>query len=474
MKSVSRIASAALLLMVTLVSGGCGGSGGGGGGAALQSIMVQTPNSGSIGVNATAQVVAIGTYSDGSTLDITRRADWSSSAPTVVTVTQGSGLATGKSVGSSTITATLDSVTGTAELSVAAGIWMHSGNMSTPRLEHTATLLPDGKVLVVGGFSGPSKTNGQYSAELYDPATGAWTATGMQVIYRADHTATLLQSGKVLVAGGTSGNESDAECELYDPASGTWTATGNLSVARAFHTATLLPDGRVLVAGGGTQVPSGQSTALASAELYDPATGAWSPTGTMLTLRGGHTATLLSDGRVLVAGGDSPLPNSPGVSVELASAEMYDPSTGIWSATGSMTDGRVFHAATGLKDGRVLVAGGLVSPYPGNQFFSSSEIYDPTAGTWAPTGNMTIGRMSFTLTLLTDGTALAAGTYNYNSPPLPSAEVYDPAAGTWAATGSMKDGRYSHTATLLPNGPVLVTGGTTLSAPLASSEIYYP
>ena len=174
--------------------------------------------------------------------------------------------------------------------------WVPTGSFVMARSRHTATLLPNGKVLVAGGNNGPALSG----AELYDPATGTWTATGSMGTARSRHTATLLPNGKVLVAGGF--NELDgflSSAELYDPASGTWTATGNLGTGRGFHTATLLPNGKVLVAGGNN------GAVLSSAELYDPASGTWTATGSLGTARDLHTATLLPKGKVLVAGGSN-------------------------------------------------------------------------------------------------------------------------------------------------------------------------
>jgi hypothetical protein len=228
--------------------------------------------------------------------------------------------------------------------------------MSQKRIYHTATLLFDGKVLAAGGSS----------AELYDPATGAWTATGSMTVPRDQHTATLLRDGKVLVAGGSP--EAQASAELYDPATGTWSATGSLTVGRFEHTATLLPDGRVLVAGGEDFV---QQDALASAELYDPATGSWTATGQMIHGhanngdRGNHAAALLPDGRVLVAPGAVAGYGGPDAGftdylataeLEHRDAELYDPATGSWSVAGTFIyfDSHA-ETATRLPDGRVLV-----------------------------------------------------------------------------------------------------------------------
>jgi hypothetical protein len=205
-------------------------------------------------------------------------------------------------------------------------------------------LLPNGKVLVAGGFT---SFNGILaSAVLYDPATGTWSATGGLAIARAIHTATLLPNGKVLIAGGFTGTATLASAELYDPASGTWSATGSLGAARYQNTTTLLPNGKVLVAGG----YFAGSSALASAELYDPASGLWSATGSLVTARGQFTATLLPNGKVLVAAGYG--------GAYLAGAELYDPASASWTPTGSLSTARESPTATLLANGKVLVVAG--------------------------------------------------------------------------------------------------------------------
>jgi WD40 repeat protein len=241
-----------------------------------------------------------------------------------------------------------------------SGTWTITGNLTTARTSQTATLLPNGKVLVAGGAITGGQTN---SAELYNPTSGTWTATGSLALARYNHTATLLPNGKVLVTGGYDGNNVFANAELYDPAIGVWTATGSLATARYGHTATLLPNGKVLVAGG-----INFSGDLPSAELYDPASGTWKGTGSLATARSGHTATLLPNGKVLVAGGYNR------ASFILASAELYDPATGTWPAKGNLNHGHLGHTATLLSDSSVLVAGS-------SQFDStkSAELYHSTS-----------------------------------------------------------------------------------------------
>jgi WD40 repeat protein len=327
-----------------------------------------------------------------------------------------------------------------------------TGSLATARWFHTATLLPNGKVLVAGGWDA---SDALASAELYDPASGTWTDTGSLATSRGNPTATLLPNGKVLVAGGYNDTFGAlASAELYDPASGTWTATGSLLTARYVHTATLLPNGQVLVAGG-----SGIGGALASAELYDPGSGTWTATGSLAIAREYYTTTLLPDGKVLAAGGF----NNTGF--DLSSAELYDLSTGTWTATGSMATARESYTAMLLPNGKVLVAGG----YNGVDL-ASAELYDPISGTWTATGSLNAPRSVYTAILLPNGEVLAVGGGD-NSGFL-STELYDPASGTWTVSDSLNVARVQHTATLLPNGRLLVAGGVDFINVLASAELY--
>ena len=244
------------------------------------------------------------------------------------------------------------------------GMWTATGDLGTPRWRHTATLLPNDQVLVAGGGGNSSDLA---SAQLYHPAIGRWQRIADMNHSHVDHTATLLPNGLVLVAGGAAcnGAGSTGRCgpsELYDPTTRTWTDTDSLRRARWDHTATLLPNGQVLVAGG-----RNNKRDFASAELYDPATGVWTATRSMTTPRFNHTATLLPSGQVLVAGG---FEFDVGI---LASAELYDPATGMWRATGSMTTARYVDTATLLPNGQVLVAGG-VNFIDG--FLASAELYE--------------------------------------------------------------------------------------------------
>jgi Kelch motif len=335
-------------------------------------------------------------------------------------------------------------------------------SMAVARFSFTATTLLNGDVLVAGGSAFDRR------AELYDPASSSFAPTsGLMTTGRIGQTATRLANGKVLIAGGEDASFSaTASAELYDPSSGTFSATGSMTVPRAFHTATLLPNGKVLIVGGWQfNFPS---SALASAELYDPISGTFSPTGSMSTGRVDQTATLLGNGEVLVVGGFGNL------QLGLASAELYDPSAGTFSPTGSMVEGRGNQTATLLGNGKVLVAGGYTG-FPGAGL-SSAELYDPSTGAFTSTGSMAAQRGDHTATLLSSGKVLIAGGFtNFPcAPALASAELYNPDSGTFTATASMTTPRGRHAAALLPNGDVLVAGGLGdfCSGPLASAEVY--
>ncbi|HEY8845606.1 MAG TPA: kelch repeat-containing protein, partial [Candidatus Limnocylindrales bacterium] len=307
-----------------------------------------------------------------------------------------------------------------------------TGSMATARANHTATLLSDGRVLVIGSVP-PALA----SAELYDPKSGTFSPTGSMTTARSGYTATLLSDGRVLVTGG----KELASAELYDPRSGTFSPTGSMATAREGQAATLLSDGRVLVTGGQGEPPAGDPTGLASAELYDPRSGTFSPTGPMSGGRVIHTATLLADGRILVTGGLQTL--HVGGGFPLASADLYDPKSGTFSPTGSMATARDGYTATLLSDGRVLVAGGTDLPNAesaSGEMLASAELYDPTTGTFSPTGSMATARVGQTATTLADGRVLVTGgvellTKTGPGPFLASADRYDPTTGTFSAIG---------------------------------------
>lgn len=335
----------------------------------------------------------------------------------------------------------------------------------------------------MGGLGGPAEPTPTpatdstlASAELYDPATDTYAPTGSMIHGRAFHTATLLSDGRVLIVGGgksTSGEDSigtDVPApedipppEIYDPATGTFSATsGNTIMPHAMHTATLLQDGRVLIAGGITApetgsaspAPDGESSGVttAAAELFDPATGSFGATGSMTTPRIWATATLLADGRILLVGGlaSANLSASPdlGAAADATpmTAELYDPASGTFSATGAPATGRIWHTANLLADGHVLIAGGAnMDPATSatDPFLRSAELFEPSAGTFSPTGDMEEGLALHTGTTLQDGTVLLAGfgaaalqamVGSGGSSPdlLTSAQLYDPTAATFS------------------------------------------
>jgi WD40 repeat protein len=346
--------------------------------------------------------------------------------------------------------------------------------MTVAREWHTATLLPSGEVLIVGGVN-YSVGVVESSAELYDSGAGTFAATGSMTVARVYHTATLLQNGMVLIAGGGPDSSADgavASAELYDPGTGSFVVTGSMTIPRHYHTATLLQSGKVLIAGGGPCDATDEGTCNASAEIYDPNAGTFSATGFMASVRLFHSATSLPGGEVLVAGGSVPprvLGALPSVgSTQVAMAELYNSGTGSFSPTGSLNAPSDRHTATLLPNGMVLIAGGG----PGS--LSSAELYNPSTGTFTVTGSMTPERSEHTATLLPSGEVLIAGGADDRGNSLASAELYDPETGIFAATVGMSVARQIHTATLLPNGKVLIAGGEDNlgSGTLASAELY--
>jgi len=331
--------------------------------------------------------------------------------------------------------------------------------MNVARVNHTATLLANGEVLVAGGSNGSAANLA--SAELYNPATGKWTFTGSMQIGRWLHRAVRLQDGQVLVAGGidASGNTS-ASAELYTPSTGTWTATGSMTVAREDFTLTFLANGEVLAAGG--------TGGLASAELYNPATGTWTATGSMSQAFEDAGATLLQNGEVLAVGSQG--------------ANLYNPSTGTWtSTTPPPSNPGVDPPIALLPNGQVWVGDGQLSPGKGDELFNLS------AAQWTAFAASPCGCGSYAGALLATGKVLTAGGVIFvPAQPYPteetikSAELWDPSTLAWTSTGSLNVSRVYESMTVLSNGQVLLAGGQTFNKNLghlveiANAELYTP
>ena len=330
------------------------------------------------------------------------------------------------------------------------GAWIATGTMDRPRDGHTAVRLNDGRVLVTGGTEQANDT----SVELYDPISGTWSATGDMLHPQAGFPATLLPDGNVLVGDvdDPAAEEWTTGAEVYDPERGTWSSAGTLFTTQGWMagtTATVLSDGKVLVAGND------------GAQVYDPDSGTWSATGALITPRHHHTATLLPDGKVLVAGGTN---DRDGM---VYSTELYDPDTGSWTAVADTHNGGRCRAgcprgggmATPLQDGTVL----FIRPSSNSDEHDVVEIYDPATGAWTPRDMARPDTHYSTVTLLLDGTVLLAGG---------PAELYDPAGGSRTETGNTLYGRSS--ATLLLDGTVLVAGGLNGTGTTSSAERYIP
>src|SRR5215472_3409789 len=340
--------------------------------------------------------------------------------------------------------------------------WAGTGQMNVARANQTATLLPNGQVLIAGG--------GTAKAELYNPATRTFSLTGRMPVAVTDATATLLRTGKLLVAGGLQGNHQVSSAELYNPGTGTWSPTGSMNRARSGQRAMMLTNGQVLVAGGGCNgsgygCDSGSfEESSRSAELYNPATGTWTLTGKMAAGREFFTATLLRTGKVLVTGGFNNCDDD--FCSDTKTAELYNPATGTWSGTGSMHVAREQHTATLLPNGQVLVAGGLNEGGFGNGArYSSAELYNPATGKWSAAPSMAKVHVGATATPLRNGWVLVAGGDTK------VAEIYEPQRGIWVSPSAMSVARTDPAAALLPDGHVLVTGGNGPDGrPQASAE----
>ncbi len=326
-------------------------------------------------------------------------------------------------------------------------------SMAMVRDGHTAAMLPDGRVLLVGGVAAGFIA----AAEQFSPRTASFQTSGSMSAARIYHTATVLSDGRVLIVGGYDGRVALDSAEAYDPREGCFIRAGSMAATRAGHSAVLLAAGRVLIAGG-----RDESATIASAEVFDPASGRFYQTGSMTGPRAYHTATGLSDGRVLVAGGC-------GGSSALSTAEIYDPASGTFSRTGSMMVARDSHTATLLPDGRVLIVGGEAGF--GQEAVGSAELFDPRSGSFGLAGQMATGRVQHTATLRSAGRVVVAGGRS-GSTRLSSVEMYDARSGVFRVARSMSTPRERHTATLLFDGRILMAGGIGGPSSSASAELY--
>jgi len=447
--------------------------------AVLEAIAI-TPTSPATGVGLMLQLAATGTYSDGTTGDVTSQATWTSSTPAAASIGGTTGLVSGISLGSTNITATVGSLTGTVPLRIVTGVWTPAASMLTPHAYHTATLLPNGNVLVLGGQG--SSASGTADAEIYHPLSDTWTPAANLPTALTNQAATLLNDGTVLVTGGNDpalGGMTTSQVEIYDPVTNTWTAGPSMIAPHAGHTATLLPNGKVLVVAGygiTSVVPVGP---ISSSEIYDPVAKTWSQAATLPLARVDHSATLLANGTVLVAAGLTSADPS-GANVILAvDGVVYNPASDQWTPTGNLQTPRFAHTATLPANGKVLLAGGEDKNYLP---LANTETYDPATNTWSAGANLLVARGRASATLLSSGKVLIAGGQVPCTPtscppgtgamPGATSELFDPVASASSMAASLNQGRFAHTATLTPNGVVVVVGGygALLSQPFAAGQ----
>ena len=354
------------------------------------------------------------------------------------------------------------------------GAWSELPDLASVRGTAAAVVLRDGKVLVAGGGVGSIALGG---AEVFDQGSGKWSGVASLTLPRRGHRGVVLNDGRVLIAGGIAEGELLASAEVYEPASGRWVATAPMSMPRLGHSLTLLADGRVLSAGG--TVPGGDGVAgsaqtilpSASAEIYDPVAGRWTPAASMGSPRFEQTATALPDGRVLMTGGLGPAGDRIG---PLSTTELYDPPVNAFVRSTDLKEARTNHSAAVLSDGSVLVVGGA-GGMNGDISVSSTEVFDPRQGTWTSAGALAESRAGHSAIALADGRVLVTGGESVARGArrsLASAEVFDAGARAWRSAGQMACSRSEHDAVRLGDGTILVVAGDATfpgAAPIARS-----
>ncbi|WP_170131026.1 kelch-like protein [Deinococcus yavapaiensis] len=458
-----------------------------GGASATKTItltITATPPSVTVGNQTLTQGQSGGFYvtaSDPQNLSLTYSVAQGSTLPAGLSLNSSTGVVSGTPTTAGTTSVTFrvaNSGGGTATkaitITVNAPPFTAIASPSISRRDHTQTDLGaayGGKVLIAGGVDSNGTTVA--SAQLYDPATNTFTTLPDMTVARRDHTATLLSNGRVLITNGTSaGGGRLASAELFNPATSTFTAiSATMSVARTNAVSTRLSNGKVLITGGyvssGFSLSCGTTTSTTTtAELYDPSTNTFTSLNGMTTDRANHTSTLLSNGRVLIAGGTDSYSNRCSWSGSaVSSAEIFDPSSNTFTSIASMSGARNRPTATLLNNGKVLLAGGTnfwncsgCSSWSSERF--DAEIFDPTTQTFVTFLYLQNYRANHTATLLANGKVLLAGGTSGGS----SAEVFDPTTNTSSFVGYMNYSRSDHTATLLSGstslaGKVLIVGG---------------
>jgi hypothetical protein len=355
-----------------------------------------------------------------------------------------------------------------------SGSWYGVDPLPQPLWGQAGVLLRDGRFMVIGGSTGTWAKGATAAVWFYDSTTRRWASGPSMPHARVEPMATLLNDGSVLVVGGGAGGVPLAVAERFVPDSGRWEPVASMHSARTEGTITTLKDGRVLVTGGGYRgAPSYAATA--SAEVYDPSTGSWTVTPNMSAVRVRQTATLLADGRVLVAGGGTSF-SSPRAGVS-SSVDLFDPATGLFQPASPMPAGLYSHAAALLADGRVLVTGGWSSASNRAPSRVLTLAYDPATGQWSKLASMALARAKHEMAVLPDGTVLVAGGLDTKYAPMNTAEVYDPDSDAWTTTANIPAACYWSALGVLADGSVLIAGGRTQASKAGATNaaaLYIP